>query len=474
MNGNNLCIFGNFLHRRFLSPTFFRTLVSDAVPKKVKTTRVRKSKAQPAAPSNADISVPKEINEYFQIENGMDTSVLKKFPSTVLRRCSQITERFYVANRATAQRIAEVITQDLPADLPLLEVNPGPGLLTEQIIIRDVKHLRLYEADASFTSKLQALNLPKDALRIADFNGLWRLSYLDGFDNGRRVVNLLSGLPHQKWNEEVNFRLFSIIGSAKFLHYLMYSITHQNELYALGRYEMYLVMSPLLYSRIASTKDAGYKLYRGSSIVFQLYFEHELLATLPRKHFLPWYHNSSTKKLRTLHQKLIEDGVEDWYLVKIVPRKNLFEHLLPDNLLLFASFVSQHYVSRRNRIIPSLEHWIPHCGARLILNANYTKKSSKKASNNPLPSQLQKSQPLSSNDYIDNMNIYTEFGELTPSQVLTLFNEFINWSDFHQSPFVQAVESQKHKQRPLQSLEDEDTAGELDLSSVKTKKVKEL
>lgn len=108
-------------------------------------------------------------------------------------------------------------------------------------------------------------------------------------------------------------------------------------------------------------------------------------------------------------------------------------------------------------------HWIPHCGARLILNSNYTRKSSSKKdpTSGVLPSQLLKSVPLSSNDYVDNFNIFTEFGELTPAQVLTLFNEFINWSEFHQSPFMQAVESQKHKQqRFARSLDDDESADE--------------
>lgn len=43
------------------------------------------------------------------------------------------------------------------------------------------------------------------------------------------------------------------------------------------------------------------------------------------------------------------------------------------------------------------------------------------------------------------MNIFTEFGELTPSQVLTLFNEFINWPEFRQSPFLQTMEQQQAK-----------------------------
>ncbi|EAA00845.4 AGAP001720-PA [Anopheles gambiae str. PEST] len=472
MTSNSLHMLQRIFPRwRSAQTSLCRTIVNDAVATKPKTPRVRKPKATAAASAAAansttaaDTAIPKHVLEYFQTTPGMDASVLKQFPPSILRKSSLSTERFYLANRTTAARIADVLTQDLPADRLLVEVNPGPGLLTEQLLQRNVQNLRLYETDASFEARLNAtFNLPKDALRIGDFNGLWRLSYLDGFDNGQRVCGMLSGIPHRKWQEEVSFRLFSVIGTVKYLRYLMNSITQQSELFSLGRYEMFLVMSPLLFSHIASTKDAGYKLYRGGTIVFQLYFEHEFLGKVPSKHFLPWCTAGGTKKLRTLHKKLIEDGAEEWYLVRIVPRRNLFDHLLPDNLSLFASFVTQHYVSRRNRIIPSLEHWIPHCGARLILNSNYTRKSSSKKdpTSGVLPSQLLKSVPLSSNDYVDNFNIFTEFGELTPAQVLTLFNEFINWSEFHQSPFMQAVDSQKHKQqRFARSLDDDESADE--------------
>uniref|UniRef100_A0A182QP86 rRNA adenine N(6)-methyltransferase n=1 Tax=Anopheles farauti TaxID=69004 RepID=A0A182QP86_9DIPT len=472
MTGNSLHVLRSVFPRRVLRPSLYRTIVSDvAVPESNKS-RSRKAKVVPPSNSTTEPIISKDILEYFQTTRDMDASVLKLFPASILRKSSLNTERFYVANRATANQIADVITQDLPPNRLLVEVNPGPGLLTEQILQRNVQNLRLYETDASFEAQLRALDIPKDALRIADFNGLWRLSYLDGFDNGRRVLNLLDGITNRKWQDEINFRLFSVIGSVKFLRYLMNSITHQNEFYSLGRYEMFLVMSPLLYSHIASTKDAGYKLYRGSTIVFQLYYEHEFLGKVPRKHFLPWCTAGGTRKIRTLHQKLIEDGSEEWYLVRITPRKNLYEHLLPDNLGLFASFVTQHYISRRNRIIPSLEHWIPHCGARLILNANYTqKKSTKQAAKGE--SQMLKSLPLSSNDYMDNMNIYTEFGELTPTQVLTLFNEFINWPEFHQSPFLQTAESQKVKQRLLRNLDDEDGGEEsIDLAADVSKSVK--
>ncbi|ETN67550.1 RrnaAD, ribosomal rRNA adenine dimethylase [Anopheles darlingi] len=437
-----------------------RSLATKVLKENAKTTRTKKPRTADTTASTtvADpVTVPKDVQDYFQAR---DASVLSLFPPNLLRKCSQNTERFYIADRSASQQVADVLTRDLPADRLLVEVNPGPGLLTSELLKKHKQNLRVYETESCFESRLKTLGLPDDAFRKADFNGVWRLAYLDSFDGGQRAANLLNDLPHKRrWQDEVNFRLFSVIGSIKFLRYLMNSITYQNEFYSLGRYEMILVMSPLLFSHIASTKESGYKLYRGGTIVFQTYFEHELIGTIPRRHLVPWFHGSNTKKLRTLHQKLLQDGTDEWYLVKIMPRKNLYEYLPPDNLALFASFVTQHFVSRKNRIIPTLEHWIPNSGARLIMNSNYAKSQEKdKKPPVTLPSQLVKSVPLAANDYLEKMTIYTEFGELTPSQVLTLFNEFINWSEFHQSPFVQAVESQKPKQRSLRRLvEEEDT-----------------
>ncbi|XP_050091458.1 dimethyladenosine transferase 2, mitochondrial, partial [Anopheles aquasalis] len=458
---NSHGIFGRlFCNSVFGRPaTAHRSLATKVLKENTKAARAKKSRTVDSAAGTtvADpVTVPKDVQDYFQ---SRDASVLSLFPPNLLRKCSQNTERFYVADRSTALQVADILTRDLPTDRLLVEVNPGPGLLTTELLKQHKQNLRVYETEASFEDRLKTLGLPDNAFRKADFNGLWRLAYLDSFDGGQRAANLLNDLPHKRrWQDEVNFRLFSVIGSVKFLRYLMNSITHQNEFYSLGRYEMILAMSPLLFSHIASTRESGYKLYRGGTIVFQTYFEHELVGTIPRRHLVPWFHSSNTKKLRTLHQKLLRDGADEWYLVKIVPRKKLYEYLPPDNLALFASFVTQHFVSRKNRIIPTLEHWIPNCGARLIMNPNYTKPLKKEQKPEiTLPSQLLKSVPLDASDYVEKMTIYTEFGELTPSQVLTLFNEFINWSEFHQSPFVQAVEGQKPKQRTLRRLvEDED------------------
>lgn len=39
------------------------------------------------------------------------------------------------------------------------------------------------------------------------------------------------------------------------------------------------------------------------------------------------------------------------------------------------------------------------------------------------------------------MNIHTEFGDLQPMQVLTLFDQFVNWPEFKESSFSESLEA---------------------------------
>lgn len=83
-------------------------------------------------------------------------------------------------------------------------------------------------------------------------------------------------------------------------------------------------------------------------------FEHEFIAKLPREHFLPWqyeYSQSSQSKLRRINSV----DPESLYLVKITPRKNLFDLCALEDLKALAFFIKQNCVSRKRCIIPSLE-----------------------------------------------------------------------------------------------------------------------
>jgi dimethyladenosine transferase 2, mitochondrial len=48
---------------------------------------------------------------------------------------------------------------------------------------------------------------------------------------------------------------------------------------------------------------------------------------------------------------------------------------------------------------------------------------------------------LTAQDFVPNINIFTEFGDLTPTQVFTLFDQFISWPEYKDSSFKPSLES---------------------------------
>jgi dimethyladenosine transferase 2, mitochondrial len=47
---------------------------------------------------------------------------------------------------------------------------------------------------------------------------------------------------------------------------------------------------------------------------------------------------------------------------------------------------------------------------------------------------------LNNNEIINNLNIFTEFGELTPNQAFTIFHQFVNFPEFKHSNFGASLE----------------------------------
>jgi dimethyladenosine transferase 2, mitochondrial len=105
---------------------------------------------------------------------------------------------------------------------------------------------------------------------------------------------------------------------------------------------------------LTCSKDAGYMIYRSTSVLFQQFFEHEFICRLDRRDFLPWQMEVKASRYAKIY-KYTRIDPDSMYLVKIVPRRNLFQYIVPDNLVSFWFFVKQHFNSRKNRVIPMLE-----------------------------------------------------------------------------------------------------------------------
>ncbi len=92
--------------------------------------------------------------------------------------------------------------------------------------------------------------------------------------------------------------------------------------------------------------------------------------------------------------------------------------------------------------------WVPGCGIRLIVNTKEPQRPTTLFPNENkgfLSQHYNQCQSLTVHDYVDNIHVFTPWGHLTPTQILTLFNQFINWPEYENSAFNEMMEKHFEK-----------------------------
>lgn len=83
-------------------------------------------------------------------------ALLDLFPEKLKRKKQKGPEHMYLADPETASTIAHHLLLDYIGNVPIVEVNPGPGLLTKELLQRDiVTDLRLFESHRDFLPALE-------------------------------------------------------------------------------------------------------------------------------------------------------------------------------------------------------------------------------------------------------------------------------------------------------------------------------
>ncbi|KAH8271412.1 hypothetical protein KR018_009214, partial [Drosophila ironensis] len=374
-----------------------------------------------------------------------------EFPEKLLSRKQKAPANLYVANAEAAQRIAGHLEPHMRSSGcdTVAELNPGAGHFTRQLLNReaDFRRIILLESMEHFVPRLQELHsLYPERVKVhqGDFVNLWKLVYMDKIDGGSRVADLLIDVPQKPFSEGLNMLVVGAVGSYHFYKHLINSLIFQTSLYNLGRCEMILAMPPPIYIHLTCTNEIGYLIYRSTSVLFQILFEHQFIAKVPREDFLPLQSNYTLTKGSKLG-KVRSINPEYLYLVKFAPRRNLYDLVSPQDLTALWFFVKQNFVSRRNRIIPNLEKWVPGCGPRLIINPHASEPVQPtypgENLSQKLPQYSSPSTSMSLRNYYPGINIYTQFGDLLPSQTLTLFNQFRQWPEYAESSFLASLEN---------------------------------
>ncbi|KPJ18212.1 Dimethyladenosine transferase 2, mitochondrial [Papilio machaon] len=241
------------------------------------------------------------------LENDSDYSkIIEKLPRFLLRKY-KTPESMYLINTKTAKEIAATVGSYINEESPVVEVNPGLGFLSKELLKCTKNHLYLYETSSHFTQHLEALQHEKSkrlTYKVADFFGMWKLAFQDKMDGGNRIPELLGDLAsHDK------SRIIKIVGAMpglNFVKHLIYNIVFHNDTDQLGRTDLFI--------------------------------------TMPAHHY-----------------RMDEYCL---YLVNITQKEKL--PCPSDYLPLLWYFFKPHICTKTTKVIPMLEQWIPGCGVWLI------------------------------------------------------------------------------------------------------------
>lgn len=110
--------------------------------------KTKKGKKEPRT-----VKIPNDILRFFA-ENNLQ-EVLSLFPNKLLGKKHKIPEHFYIIHPEAANIIAKHLIAGCQDDQPLIEVNPGCGVLTEKLFKSHLKSVRLYEVNDEFMPLLK-------------------------------------------------------------------------------------------------------------------------------------------------------------------------------------------------------------------------------------------------------------------------------------------------------------------------------
>lgn len=319
-----------------------------------------------------------------------------------LKACA---DHLYLIDPDVAEDSVGLILPDIKNRKYIAETNAGLGLITKQLIDNGIKKVHMYETCPLFREQLNKLVAENKNVKLND-KDLFKMDlykYLDTKKNDYIIPTILEQIPKTRWKGKPSITIIGAMPNLKFIIYLITSLATQTGLMTHGRIELFAYMRPKDYLSLTATPNNGLTFYRSVSILFQSFFSAKLIGKYPRNVFLP---------LRTAVKKSSSNIDKDFlYFVHVETRKDLplsFEEILP-----FYHYVSRFYGRGKNRVVPTIESWVPGCGSSVVCSGE--------------------------------IGIFTEFGELNPEQILQVYQNIAMHPSYSVSSFKELMETEAMK-----------------------------
>ncbi|ENN70609.1 dimethyladenosine transferase 2, mitochondrial [Dendroctonus ponderosae] len=334
-------------------------------------------------------------------------------------------EYVYLVNPQVADDIAKYVFQSIQSKNHIVaESNPGLGLISQSLIKLGIRSVRLYELNPEFHEYLEktfqsSQSKFKHELFKKDFFSLWRYNFIDNGDQGQRVTDILKGLPKKSWTDGPVATVVGTMTRNIFLRYLVKSIVLQREIATYGRVDLFLITYEKYWNIFNKPSQISRGTQKAWGILTNIFLEAELIKEYPREFFLPWEISSAKKR------GVNKSDSRNMYLIKVTMKKEFSLHA--DHFVPFFCFAMNLYAKGSSSIIATCEKWVPGCGEYLLVPR------------------------LTHTSYFEDMNVFTQFKDLTTEQVFGVYREMQSHPNYQSSPFMDMIEQEWLKTETIET-----------------------
>jgi hypothetical protein len=212
-------------------------------------------------------------------------------------------ENLYLIDANVAKKAARYVLPHVKnvKDHIVSETNAGLGLITSELLSNGIKLVRLYESCLDFKAHLrERFKRYKGCVELftKDIFLLHRYEYIDKQDHGNRVEQLLKDVPKKSWSDDPALTIIGPLPNMNFIRFLLKSLVLQTFVVSFGRIQLFAFMKPRDYIVFTAGPHLNLHTYQRWSVLFNLFFECELLDKFPREIFLPWQSQKSAHQSR--------------------------------------------------------------------------------------------------------------------------------------------------------------------------------
>lgn len=286
---------------------------------------------------------------------------LKDLPPGVPR--SRLESKRYVLSPSLAETVARLLLNNDGCDL-ILEINPGPGILTRALLHRGARVIAL-ESDKAFIPHLESLG--------KELGGKLHVFHSDFFKLDPRSFGVIKPVVNSKllfqelgietlpWSKGIPLKVVGIFptkNEKKMIWKVLHDIYSCSSIYRYGRVQLNLFFNELESQRMmANPRNPA--LYYALSVLWQVAYDVKLLHMEPWSSFDISSHSAQQEKPQR-KESLEQQVQQNLCLIQLTPHKDLFSQQLTSvNYDVFFHMTKQCFLKRHGKLIDHLTSLSP-------------------------------------------------------------------------------------------------------------------